>query len=76
MISFMVWCYLINSKELENDVKKVNTEHFAHTANNTSIVVNEQSVSTDTIKIKEFNDLLIPKSLMSLLPLRKPLPES
>ena len=43
-------------------MKKFDSEHFAHTGNNnTCIVFKEQLMSMDTIRTKEFYDLLISK---------------
>ena len=43
-------------------MKKFDSEYFAHTANNgTCIVFKEQLMSVDTIRTKEFYDLLISK---------------
>ena len=43
-------------------MEKVDSEYFAHTANNnTFIVFKEQLMSIDTIRTKEFYDLLISK---------------
>ena len=45
-------------------MKKVDSEYFAHTGNNnTCTVFKEQLMSIDTIRTKEFYDLLIRKIL-------------
>ena len=58
----MVYIYFINTTRLETIMKKVDSEYFRHTANNDScIVFKEQLLSVDTIRSKEFYDLLISK---------------
>ena len=43
-------------------MKKADSEYFRHTANNdTCIVFKEQLMSVDTIRTKQFYDLLISK---------------
>ena len=43
-------------------MKKVDSEYFAHTANNdTCIVFKEQLMSIDTVRTKEFYDILMSK---------------
>ena len=48
-------------------MKKVDSEYFTHTVNNnTCIVFKEQLMSIDTIRTKEFYDLLISKIFKQL----------